>query len=155
MSSARDVRAMISSLEKTMHRLRSSRGADIDVETRKKSREDLYEDIADATALLRTAKRTGIDATRLIGKVDAAQKLLGKEDLVVVDTLSDDGSVDNQRPNSPEPRHPASPPPPPSQSTRIGQMDLVRRRQRQPSEFGSGAERRRSSTPRGGNSASR
>ena len=100
---------MISSLEKTMHRLRSSRGADIDVETRKKSREDLYEDIADATALLRTAKRTGIDATRLIGKVDAAQKLLGKEDLVVVDTLSDNGSVVDHRPDAPEPRHPASP----------------------------------------------
>ena len=101
---------MISSLEKTMHQVRSSRGADVDVETRKESREALDEDIDDATALLRTAKRSGVDASRLIGKVEAAQKLLGKDSLVVVDSLSNNGSVVNHRPNSPEPRHPASRP---------------------------------------------
>merc|ERR1712015_199340 len=95
---------MVSSIDRCMHVMRSARGAD--VEARKKSREALEEDIADATALLRTARRTGIDATRLIGKVDAAQKLLGKEGLIVVDTLSDNGSVVNHRPDAPEPRHP-------------------------------------------------
>ena len=109
MTSARDVRAMVSSIDRCMHVVRSARGADVDVEARKKSREALEEDIADATALLRTARRTGIDATRLIGKIDAAQKLLGKEGLVVVDTLSDNGSVVDHRPDAPEPRHPASP----------------------------------------------
>ena len=75
MSSARDIRAMISSLEKTMHVVRSDRGADVDVETRKKSREALVEDIDDATALLRTAKRSGVDASRLIGKVEVRSSL--------------------------------------------------------------------------------
>lgn len=123
MTSARDVRAMVSSIDRCMHVVRSARGADVDVETRKKSREDLEEDIADATAVLRMARRSGVDVSRLVGKVDAAQKLLGKDDLIVVDSLSNNGSVVNHRPNSLEPRHPASPP----QSTRIGQMDLDRR----------------------------
>ena len=69
MKSARDIRAMISSLEKSMHRVRSSRGADVDVETRKKSWEALDEDIDHATDLLRMAKRLGLDSSRLIGMI--------------------------------------------------------------------------------------
>ena len=66
-----------------MHAVRSARGADHNVEARKKARADLDEDIDDATALLRTAKRSGVDASRLVGKVEAAQKLLGKDSCLI------------------------------------------------------------------------
>ena len=117
MTSARDLRAMVASLERCMHRVRSARGAGCDAESRSKARSSLEEDVADASGLLRVAKRTGLDTSRLTDKLDAAQKLLGQANLVVVDTLSDDGSRVDNRPNSPEPRHPASP----TQSTRAKQ----------------------------------
>jgi len=112
-----------------MHVLRSARGADVDVETREKSRAALAEDIDDATALLRTARRSGVDASRLVGKIDAAQKLLGKDTLVVVDSLSDDGSHLSRRPTTPEPRCPESPPPPPPPAS-LSQMERVDRDRR-------------------------
>merc|ERR1712015_328773 len=108
---------MVSSIDRCMQVLRGARGADVDVETRGKARDALVEDVDDASAMLRTAKRSGVDASRLVGKIEAAQKLLGKDSLVVVDSLSDNGSGLNQHPNTPEPRHPASPP----QSTRTKQ----------------------------------
>ena len=117
MSSARDIRAMISSLDKSMHQVRSARGADGNVEAREKARAALDEDIADATALLRTARRSGVDASRLIGKIEAAEKLLKKEHHSIEDASSGNDSVYN-RPNIPEPRHPNSPP----RHSRVGQV---------------------------------
>ena len=65
MTTARDIRAMSASVEKSMQRVRSSRGAEIDADDRKKVREDLVEDVTDANALIRVAKRTKVDHTRL------------------------------------------------------------------------------------------
>ena len=127
MTSARDIRAMVSSIDRCMQVLRGARGADVDVEARKKSRDALVEDIDDATALLRTAKRSGVDASRLVGKIETAQKLLGKDGLVVADSLSNDGSDHSQHPNTPEPRHPGSPPPPPTPIPQMERLDLDRR----------------------------
>ena len=78
MSSARDVRAMVASIEKTMQCARSVRGPDVEVERREKARADLEDDVADASALLRIAARTGVDSSRLSGKLEAAKKLLAK-----------------------------------------------------------------------------
>ena len=83
MSSARDIRAMVASLEKNMHVVRSTRGANRDVEAQKKARDDLEEDVTDATAVLRMARRSGVDPSRLVGKVEAAQKLLGKDSCLI------------------------------------------------------------------------
>ena len=78
----------MASLEKSMHQVRSARGADRNVDARKKARAALDEDVADATAVVRMARRTGDDSSRLIGKVDAAKKLLGKEENLVEDDIS-------------------------------------------------------------------
>jgi len=48
MTSTQDLRAKIASLEKMVHQLRNTRGADRDVKTRRKVRTDLKEDVADA-----------------------------------------------------------------------------------------------------------
>ena len=79
MTSARDIRAMVASLDKNMQQVRSARGADRDVEARKKMRADLEEDIADAAAgVLRMSKRSGVDSTRLSEKMIAAKAPLKK-----------------------------------------------------------------------------
>ena len=78
MSSARDIRAMVASIEKTMQQLRSTRGAGRDVEARKKAYTDLEEDLADAAGALRMSKRSGVDSTRLSEKIIAAKALLTK-----------------------------------------------------------------------------
>ena len=122
MPSARDIRAMVSSLEKTMHQVRSSRGANSDVEAREKAHAALEEDVADAAALLRVAERMGVDSSRLSGKVEAAKKLLGKHLLIEVAT-SGNGSVTSHHPNTPESHYPESPP----QHTRVNQMESSRK----------------------------
>ena len=73
---------MISSLDKTMHVVRSARGADRNDEAREKARADLDEDVTDATAVLRMAKRSGVDSSRLVGKVEAAQSCSVKMSLL-------------------------------------------------------------------------
>ena len=87
---------MISSLDKSMHQVRSARGADGNVEAREKARAALDEDIADATALLRTARRSGVNASRLIGKIEATEKLLKKEHHSIEDASSGNDSVYNR-----------------------------------------------------------
>ena len=122
MTSARDIRAMVSSIDRNMHQVRSNRGADVNVDAQKKSLESLVEDIADAAAMLRMAKRSGVDATRLIEKIEVAKKLLNKE--------SSQSGNDRVAPNLPEARVPhvlESPPPPPSSLTGVKQMDSGRK----------------------------
>ena len=114
---------MVSSLDKVMHQVRSARGADCDVEARKKARAALDEDIADATALLRVAKRTGVDSTRLSEKLEAARKLMGKDGLQIEAVSTGNGSVTSNLPGTQEPRLPENPP----QHTHIKQAVQNRR----------------------------
>ena len=94
MSSARDIRAMVASIEKTMQQLRSARGADRDVDARKKAYADLEEDLADAAGALRMSKRSGVDSTRLSEKIIAAKALLTKFNPLSGSTVVDiEGSV--------------------------------------------------------------
>ena len=55
---------------------RSGFNSDIGVEVRKNVRAELEEDVADAKALLRMAKRSGMESSRLSEKIDAARLLL-------------------------------------------------------------------------------
>ena len=100
---------MVASLEKTMQQLRSCRGADVSAESRVKTRRDLEEDVADAAALLRVATRSGVDSSRLSGKLEAARKLLGKESQLAVDNAPGNGSVTLNLPVAQTPPRPEPP----------------------------------------------
>ena len=67
---ARDVRAMVSSLDKNIPQVRSARGPSCDNEIRRKARAELEEDVADAAALLQVT---------LIGKNRSQEEISGKE----------------------------------------------------------------------------
>jgi len=123
MSSSRDIRAMIASLEKSMQQIRSCRGPEVDVERRRKARSDLEEDVIDATGVLRMAKRSGVDSSRLAEKVEAARKLMEKEDSAAGTAAAGNDSVAPNTPVSREPRHPASP----TQTTFVKQTAQSRR----------------------------
>ena len=107
MSSSRDVRAMVASIEKSMQQLRSLRGSDVDVERRRKALSDLEEDVTDATALLRVTLRSGVDSSRLSGKLDAAKKLSERESQSFKDGATGNDSVPPNPPDAPASSPPA------------------------------------------------
>ena len=74
MSSAREVRAMVASMERAMQQLRSLENEG----ERKKSRTNLEEDVTDARAMVKVAKHLGVDVARLGKKIAAAKGFLKK-----------------------------------------------------------------------------
>ena len=77
MTTARDIRAMVTSLEKAMQTSRSAKGAGNAVDFQA-SLSKLEKEVGDARAMTTLARRTGVDAVRLESKIVAAKSLSDK-----------------------------------------------------------------------------
>ena len=93
MTTARDLRAMVAGIERAMQSFRSARGAGSSVELAKACA-GLEKEVIDAKAMTILAKRSGVDAIRLEGKIIAAKKLLdGTASATGNDDVGDRNSV--------------------------------------------------------------
>ena len=97
MTTPRDIRAMVTGLEKVMQSARSAKGAG-DAAGIRSASSKLEKEVNDAKATSTLAKRSGVDAFRLESKIVAAKSLSDKlKSILNSDAAEADGSSSESR----------------------------------------------------------